>query len=177
MNLECRLLLLGFLLIAYPVAGIAGNEAPLIVDADDFEADQTREISVFKGNVSIQKGAVHILADEVRLKAKDGELQSGTIIGSPARFEQMPEDGEPIKGRAKRIEYDAANEIVVLTGEAWVNQGGDEFSGETIRYDLVQEKVLATSSESTPQRVRIIFTPRNNQESEDNGSDETTENR
>ena len=149
------------LLLATPlVLAASDGEAPLQVDADRWEADQTREISVFQGNVVMRKGGILIKADEARIKAIEGRVQFGTIIGNPAIFEQVPETGAVVSGHADRIEYDAQNELVILTGSARVSQGDDEFSGETIRYDLRQEKVLATGAEKTPQRVRIIFTPR-----------------
>lgn len=171
------------LLAMQPSLAASDGEAPLQVDADRWEADQTREISVFQGNVVLRKGSILIKAEEARIKAVDGRVQFGTIIGSPATFEQAPETGPTVKGRADRIEYDAENDLVILTGTAWVSQGDDEFSGETIRYDLLEEKVLATGNEKTPQRVRIIFTPREDapppstvDPADDASDDETTDN-
>lgn len=137
-------------------------EAPLTVDADTMEADRAREISVFQGDVRIDKGGIHIEAQEARLRASEGEVQEGTLIGSPVVFRQQPEEGNVITGEAQRIEYDAVNRIVILTGKAWVKQGSDEFRGETIHYDLDARKVLATSNKSTPERVRLIFQPKEN---------------
>lgn len=149
------------LLLCLPFTASAGDaEAPLTVDAEHWEADRAREISVFTGNVQVEKGSIQIAADEVRLRAKDGEVQEGTLIGKPARFRQQPEDAALIEGEAQRIEYDAVKRIVELTGRAWVRQGGDEFRGETIRYHLDARKVLATSDKSVPERVRIIFQPK-----------------
>lgn len=148
------------LLLAAPFAWAADEDAPLTVEAATLEADRAREVSVFTGNVRIDKGSIHIEADEARLRAQNGEVQVGTLIGAPVKFRQQPVDGEPITGEARRIEYDAVNRIVVLTGGAWVRQGGDEFRGETIRYDLDARRVLATSTETAPERVRLIFQPR-----------------
>lgn len=174
MNNRLPALLLGLALLV-PAASPAGDgEAPLEVDADRWEADQSREISVFQGDVVLRKGSIVIEADEARIQASDGRVRFGTIIGKPARFRQKPADAPEITGHAERMEYDAENDIVVLTGAAWVRQGNDEFSGETIRYDITAEKVLATAAEKTPQRVRIIFTPRDDQQdgeaSQDNGN-------
>lgn len=147
------------LLAASPAA--AGDaDAPLTVESARVEADRGREISVFSGNVRLDKGSIHIEADEVRLRARNGEVQEGTLLGKPVKFRQRPEGAALITGEAQRIEYDAINHVVVLTGKAWVRQGSDEFRGETIRYDLDASKVLATSSESVDERVKIIFQPR-----------------
>ncbi|HEX7029710.1 MAG TPA: lipopolysaccharide transport periplasmic protein LptA [Gammaproteobacteria bacterium] len=145
-------------------------EAPLTVSSLSMEADRAREISVFTGDVRIDKGGIHIEADEARLRAREGVVQEGTLVGRPVKFRQQPEDGAIITGEAQRIEYDAVNEIVVLTGDAWVRQGEDEFRAETIRYDIATEKVLATSPDTVKERVTIIFQPKNGEqgtESED----------
>lgn len=165
--MENRNLLLMLLLSAMPLAATqamaSDADAPLTVDADSMEADRAREISVFQGEVRIDKGSIHIEAQEARLRATAGEVQEGTLIGAPVIFRQQPEQGDVITGEAQRIEYDAVNRIVVLTGKAWVKQGSDEFRGETIRYDLDARKVLATSNKSTPERVRLIFQPKEKQ--------------
>jgi lipopolysaccharide export system protein LptA len=161
-----RLACFAILLLSFgsPLLAASDADAPLDVEADRWEADQEREISVFSGNVILRKGSVLITAREARIHAIDGNVKLGTILGSPATFRQRPASppaGAPdIEGEADRIEYDGEAEQVVLTGSAWVRQGDDHFSGESIHYDLATQKVLATADEKTPQRVRIIFTPR-----------------
>lgn len=150
-----------YLLLCMPFSLLAADaDAPLTVDADSMEADRAREVSVFKGNVQVNKGSIQISADEARLRARAGAVREGTLIGLPVTFRQQPE-GEPlIQGEARRIEYDAVNRVIVLTGGAWVRQGRDEFRGESIRYNLDARKVLATSDKSVPERVKIIFQPK-----------------
>lgn len=157
-RLACFIILL--LPFGNPLLAASDANAPLDVEADRWEADQEREISVFTGNVILRKGSVLITAHEARIRAIDGKVKLGTILGSPATFRQRPENAADIEGEADRIEYDGEAEQVTLTGSAWVRQGGDRFSGESIHYDLATQKVLATADEKTPQRVRIIFTPR-----------------
>lgn len=142
------------------LAHAGDSEAPLQVRSDDWEADRARDIAVFRGNVSIDKGSLHIEADEVRLRTRDGEVQEGTIIGSPARFTQQPEGRQPVEGEAARIEYDAASGIVILTGNAWVRQQGDEIRSETIRYHIDDQRVTATSGDRARERVRITIQPK-----------------
>lgn len=154
------------LLFALMSAAALGSDAdaPLTVEAVSMEADRAKEISVFTGDVRLDKGSIHIEADEVRLRAREGEVQEGTLIGRPVKFRQQPEGASVITGEAQRIEYDAVNRIVVLTGGAWVRQGTDEFRGETIRYDLDAGKVLATSAESVEERVKLVFQPKEEKE-------------
>lgn len=154
-------LLIAAWLAAFAAFAQAGDsEAPLQVRSDDWEADRARDIAVFHGNVTIEKGSLRIEADEVRLRTRDGEVQEGTIIGHPARFTQQPEGRELVEGEAERIEYDAANGIVILTGRAWVRQQGDEIRSETIRYHIDDQRVTATSGERARERVQITIQPR-----------------
>ncbi|MBW3566588.1 MAG: lipopolysaccharide transport periplasmic protein LptA [Proteobacteria bacterium] len=143
-----------------PGASASDAEAPLTVEAASMEADRAREISVFRGDVLIEKGSIRIEAEEARLRAVEGEVREGTLIGAPVKFRQLPETGELIIGEARRIEYDAVARVVVLTGDAWVKQGTDEFRGQTIRYALDDRNVIATSDETTPERVKLIFQPK-----------------
>lgn len=159
-------------LFASPALWASDAEAPLTVLADNMEADRGAGVSVFHGNVRIDKGTIRIQAEEARLRAEEGEVQEGTLVGMPVTFRQAPQGEPPISGEARRIEYDAVNRIVVLTGDAWVRQGSDEFSGETIRYDLDDHKVVATSPESAPERVKLIFRPRDDSASDGEAGDE-----
>lgn len=154
-----KLLMIALLLLGF-VAVAGDEEAALEISADRFEADRGKNISMFTGNVVITKGTIRIEADEVRVHAPGGEIQDGTFIGNPVTFAQDPVDAAPIRGAGQRMEYDATREIVTLTGKAWLTQGSDRFSGETIRYDLVTGKVIATSKESATERVRAIFKPK-----------------
>lgn len=155
-----------------PAVSASDAEAPLTVEAASMEADRAREISVFRGDVLIEKGSIRIEAEEARLRAVEGEVREGTLIGAPVMFRQLPETGELITGEAQRIEYDAVARVVVLTGDAWVKQGTDEFRGQTIRYDLDDRNVIATSGETTPERVKLIFRPKSETpaNSSDNGN-------
>lgn len=162
-RIPLALLVIAAILAAAP-AFSSDADAPLTVEAASMEADRAKEISVFTGDVRLDKGSIHIEADEVRLRARNGEVQEGTLLGKPVKFRQQPEGAALITGEARRVEYDAVNRIVVLTGGAWVRQGGDEFRGETIRYDLDASKVLATSAETVEERVKIIFQPKEKKE-------------
>jgi lipopolysaccharide export system protein LptA len=157
----------GILLLLLAAGVFASDaEAPLTVEAGSMLADRASEISVFRDDVRIDKGTIRIEAEEARLRAVEGEVREGTLLGDPVRFRQKPEDAPLIEGEAKRIEYDAVNRVVELTGNAWVRQGTDEFRGETIRYHLDARKVLATSGESVPERVKITFQPKSAEESD-----------
>ena len=49
--------------------------------------------------------------------------------------------------------------MVRLTKGAWISDGQRELSGESLKYNVVTQSVIAESAEQGSQRVRIIITP------------------
>lgn len=135
-------------------------EAPVNIEADNWQADQKAGVTVYRGHVVVTRGNVQIKADEIRLHTADGALEYATIIGSPATFHQSPADAPPINGQARRIEYDAKAQTAVLTGDATLTQGQDRLHAASIKMDLNAETVVAHSDKTTPERVHVTLTPK-----------------
>lgn len=145
-------------LLLLPAARAA--EPVVHINADHWTADRARGVSVYTGNVVITRDNMRVTADEARILMREGELEHVTIVGSPARFRQTPQDAPVMEGKARRLEYDARAETAVLTGDAWLRQGGDEIRAASIFVDLETERVTAQSDRATPERVSITLTPR-----------------
>lgn len=145
--------------VLWPATLLAADAPAVEISADHWQADQRVGVAVYSGNVVITRGTARITADEARLELVNGKLQAATIIGAPATFAQDPADGPPISGQAQRIEYDAANETAVLTGDARVTQGADSLQAASVRINLKTEQIEAHSDQQTPERVHIILHP------------------
>ena len=61
---------------------------------------------------------------------------------------------------ARNMVYEVKAATVELKGQARVEQRGDEVAGESIRYDLKDDRVLAASGEGGGERVQMTITPR-----------------
>lgn len=168
MNARKFLLLFGLVLCC---TAVQAAEAPVNIEADNWQADQKAGVTVYRGHVVITRGNVVIKADEVRLRTADGALQYATIIGKPATFRQTPTNAPILDGRATRIEYDAKTQIAILTGDAVLTQGGDRLHAASIKVDLDAETVLAQSDKSTPERVHVTLTPKQPPEDAAKGND------
>ncbi len=82
------------------------------------------------------------------------------MTGTPARFSQVdPKSGQLVQGHATRIDYDVGKGMVVLSDDAWLSDGRNEISGQTLRYDIAAQSVIATGADQNSQRVRITITP------------------
>lgn len=153
------------LLALAPAAGAQTTAAqepqPVDIQADFGEIDRSAGRGVYRGNVVIRQGGMRITAAEVRILLENDELTRVEIDGVPATFEHLPPgSSQPTRGMARSMVYEVKAATVELKGEARVEQRGDEVAGESIRYDLKNDRVLAASGQGAGERVQMTITPR-----------------
>lgn len=139
------------------------REKPVNLEADNVTLDDISKISVFQGNVLLIQGTLMLRADRVEAKQNDDGLQNVTARGNPVSFRQK-RDGvnEYIEGFASQMEYDSAQSILKLIGDARLRKGVDEIRGAVITYDAKTEfyKVIGSGTTGTSNRVRVIIRPK-----------------
>jgi len=126
--------------------------------ADDLDfADSSWE---FDGNVRIDGEASRIRSDSATLRFRDHRLMWASVTGEPATFERdATEESRALSGGADNIEYDVAASSLTLRGNARIVDGQNEILGSTLKYELVSQRLVASSDESGDSRVRITVTP------------------
>jgi lipopolysaccharide export system protein LptA len=121
----------------------------------------------FSGAVELtSRDGSSIDADEAVLSFRANQLTRARLVGSPVTFQRASTqvEGQVARGRAARVDYDLTTSSLRLSGNAWLCEGGNEITSETIVYDIAAERVLADSSdEGGDGRVRIIITPSSEQ--------------
>jgi lipopolysaccharide export system protein LptA len=133
---------------------------PIEIAADGVEIDDGRHLSVYSGNVEVQQGSMRLWADQVTIHHKhSGRPNRIVAVGAPARYRQLTEEDQEVQAQAKRLEYDANSEEVLLIGEALLTQGKDTFRSDRILYDRSKAMVKAGASAKGKQRVRISIDP------------------
>lgn len=169
-----RFLTAGLLILAMianaPVHALQSDrDQPIHIEADRVNIDERREVSHYIGNVKMTQGTMVIEADEVFVHLREGALEKVIIIGDPARFQQQTERSrEPVKSRAKRIEYFADKQKLYLKEDAVVIQDGNRFTGDYIEYDTRASVVKADKKTDSDARVRAVIQPK--PESQDQGN-------
>ncbi|MFZ2290091.1 MAG: lipopolysaccharide transport periplasmic protein LptA [Halopseudomonas yangmingensis] len=161
-------LFLGALLLASPLAQALPEDSqqPIRVQADSATLDERRNTAIYTGNVIITQGSMTLTGNKVTLFTNaDGELERLISQGQPATYRQTPRAGEaPVNARALNIEYRAAEERIILTEKAHLEQQGNTFDGEYIRYDIPQQLVNAGrgagEGASPTQRIEMTIQPR-----------------
>ncbi len=96
----------------------------------------------FTGNVSITDVDAGLASDVARVRFAGGEVQSATVTGTPATFQQRRKD-QLTQGRANRIDYDLGRGTVELAGDAWLTDGRNEVAGATLVYSTVTERIIS----------------------------------
>jgi lipopolysaccharide export system protein LptA len=115
---------------------------------------------VFRGNVKITMEQGELTAENADITFIKKLLAKAVANGKPAEFEQRIEKtGKTAKGRADTIDYDAGKGIVRLTKNAWLSDGQNEIRGESLKYNVVAQSIVADAAEQGSQRVHIIITP------------------
>lgn len=160
-----RLLPLGLLLSAFAQPALAldsDRSQPAELSAQHAEMNNATGVGIYTGDVVLTQGTMRITADKMTVyTTAGGDLSRVIAEGDNATFRQLPQgQQEYVNARAPYMEYrPLAPGYVLLKGGAILTQGKNEFTGETIRYDMQQDTVVAQTPKDSEQRVRITFFP------------------
>ncbi|ROR29760.1 lipopolysaccharide transport periplasmic protein LptA [Inmirania thermothiophila] len=154
-TLPWRLLAAAALLAA--ALGAAAAPPPIELEADRVEVDDNRGVSVYEGAVVVTQGRRVVRADRVVVRNDAQGPARLEAEGAPATLEDVDAEGRPLRGEGRRIDYDLRGEVVVITGEARLRQGGDRFRGEHIEYRIADGRIRAEGGDA---RVHILLAPR-----------------
>jgi lipopolysaccharide transport protein LptA len=128
-----------------------------------------------EGNVRIESTDGVVEASAATVRFENHRLVSARAFGNPARFERTPPDDErEIRGTAGEIALDATARTVTLTSNASVTDGANAITGKRLTYNLIEDRLLATSDGQTEDRVRVVIVPPEDT-NESPGSDNGTE--
>ena len=112
-----------------------------------------------QGNVQVHAPPHGSLtSDQAVVEIGNSRIARVTVTGAPAQFRQQSAQGRITQGHANQIIYNVTAGTVRLSHKAWVAVGRDEFSGPSILYNIIEERIQATSSGSG-ERVHITIAP------------------
>ena len=160
-KLSLKLALLASLLAAsLPAMALTGDtNQPIHIESDQQSLDMQGNVVTFTGNVVVTQGSIKINADKV-VVTRPANQQGKEVIdgyGNPATFYQMQDNGKPVKGRASKMHYELANDFVVLTGNAYLEQLDSNIKGDKITYLVKEQKMQAFSDKG--KRVTTVLVP------------------
>jgi lipopolysaccharide transport protein LptA len=144
------------------------SEGGMSITADQGQASQQRAQNLyfennvwnFRGNVKIVVEQGQLFSDDAQITFLNNALSKAVVNGKPASFEQtVAKTGKLAKGHAETIDYDAKTHMVRFLKNAYVSNGDHEMLGQSVKYDILAQKLIAEEAEQNSQRVHIIITP------------------
>ncbi len=114
----------------------------------------------FRGSVKIVMADGQLDADDAQINFAKQALSKAVVTGKPALFqEHIAKTGKVARGHAQTIDYDAGKGLINLTKDAWLSDGQTEIRGESLKYNVLAQSIVAETSEQGSQRVHIVITP------------------
>lgn len=140
--------------------GMAETSGPIQIEADRMELDQQKGISLYQGDVRLQRGNTLLQAERVELHSRDGKVNRAIADGTPVHLEmQDPQSGQITRGEASHVEYRLDEGLLELQGTAQLWRDGDHFSGERLLYNDHKQQVSAFGNDKKNGRVQVILQP------------------
>jgi lipopolysaccharide export system protein LptA len=144
------------------------SQGTMAITADQGQASQQRSADMyfennvwnFRGNVKVTMDQGQLFSDDAQITFVNSLLSRAVVNGKPASFEQtVAKTGKLAKGNAETIDYDAAKHVVRFLKNAYLSNGDNEIRGQSLKYDVLAQKVIAEEAEQNSQRVHITITP------------------
>ena len=132
---------------------------PIEIEAESVIVDEASGFNEFSGNAEIRQGSLLMTAEliQVQTNAEGVEKMKATgTLDNPAKYIQSQENqARFIEATAKKITYDVNEGMIFLVGNAYLIQGFDSFSGDSLMYDINNDKVIVKGSEDGTTRVKF----------------------
>jgi len=152
-----------FLLLAMGIAANAlalpdDKDQPVELAADSVDMDQSKGVSVYRGNVDLRQGSMQLLADVVTVKHEGRAPTHITATGNPVRFKQDTAEGV-VRGKALKADYGVDAETLILTDKASLTRAGNTMKSDRIVYDRVRHQVKGGAAAEGKKRVFMTLQP------------------
>jgi lipopolysaccharide export system protein LptA len=94
------------------------------IEADSAEMDDMKGITIYRGNVVVDQGSIHMTGHTMTVYNDDNDETELVIMeGQPATYRQLPEDSKIYdEAEALQMEYYALKDYVILIDKALVTQ-------------------------------------------------------
>ena len=132
---------------------------PIQIEAKSVTVDETTGFNEFSGNAEVRQGSLLLFAELIQVQTNSDGVETMIAKGTPekpAKYIQSQENqARFIEATATLIKYNVNEGMIFLVGNAYLVQGFDSFSGDTLEYDINNNKVNAKGSEDSTQRVKF----------------------
>ncbi len=151
--------------MALPAGVLAGESAPIQIEADRMESSQKDEAVVFAGNVEASQEGVVIRADEMTVFYARPAAGGGNVELDSQRVSKLRARGnvriskENYTATGDALEYFSEERRVVLTGNTTVLQDNNKISGDRIILYIDEGRSVVERGADGGERVKGVFFP------------------
>ena len=157
MNKLILLIALFFSTFAFSLSDDA--DQPIEIEAESVMVDETTGFNEFIGDAEVKQGSLVMTAEIIQVQTNANGVETMIAKGTiekPAKYIQSQENqARLIEATAILITYDVNEGMIFLVGDAFLVQGFDSFSGDSLTYDINNDKVLVKGSEDGTKRVKF----------------------
>ena len=157
--LPAKLGLIALLLPGLALARSSDRNQPMTLDSSSSDCNLTDENGKcrFSGSVVIEQGTLHITAETADVYRSNGQPSRVVLSGSQVKLRQQMDDGTPMAATADSMDYNIANETIVLSGNYTVESPRGTNSGQRMTYNLATGNMTSGGDGS---RVRTVLQPK-----------------
>ena len=147
--------------------GMSNTDEPVQIEADKLEVIDNKNLAILTGNVSVVQGTTLLKAGKITVyylnKNNAGANSSGIreIIASGGRVAVRSGDNQ---ATADKAVVNMQSEIVTMTGDVVISQGGNIVNGCFLKVNLktsVSEfKACGNTQQTTGGRVKMVLQPK-----------------
>ena len=132
---------------------------PIEIEAESVIVDDKSGFNEFIGGAEVRQGSLFMSAELIQVQTNEEGVETMKAIGTlnnPAKYIQSQEtQARFIEATATEITYDVNTGMIFLNGNANLIQGFESFSGESLIYDIDNDKVNAKGSDDGTKRVKF----------------------
>jgi len=132
---------------------------PIEIEAKSVTVDETTGFNEFSGNAEVKQGSLLLFAELIQVQTNSDGVETMIAKGTlekPAKYIQSQENqARFIEATATLITYNVNEGMIFLVGNAHLVQGFDSFSGDSLNYDISNDKVVVKGSEDGTERVKF----------------------
>ena len=132
---------------------------PIEIEALSVIVDEATGFNEFSGDAEVRQGSLLLLAELIQVQTNNEEVVSMIAQGSlekPAKYIQSQENqARFVEATASQITYEVDKGMGFLVGTARLVQGFDSFSGDTLDYDVNNDRVILKGNKYGTERVKF----------------------
>lgn len=157
-NLKAALLLMLLLPTSWNLwAASFDPNTPVQIQSDTASIDQIKRLAIYSGNVVMTQGIQVLHADKITAQQDGGNVIIAT--GKPATFKgQRNNSPQPVYATAQTIYYYPDKQLLVLEGNALLQQAEDKFAAPILSYQI--DTQMITANKQSNERPTITIYPK-----------------